>query len=294
MAEIQNMGTMFPAELVTKVINTVRGRSSIAKLCGAEPISFTGNDFFTFSLDKEVDIVGEGGAKGVGGMTIAPVTVKPIKVEYSARVTDEFLYAVEEKKIEILAAFNEGYAAKLARALDIMSFHGVNPRSGQASAQIGTNSFDTNTNVAKIIFNASDPEANVEAAVAALGDYDVSGYAFSKEMGAALANVKVNNQSQYPDFKFGGNPGAFAGHTCDVNSTVAVGGEGRAYVGDFANYFKWGYAKEVPLEIIPYGDPDGQGKDLKQYNQVLLRVETYIGFGILLPAAFAKVMANPS
>ena len=42
----------------------------------------------------------------------------------------------------------------------------------------------------------------------------------------------------------------------------------RAIIGDFANGFKWGYAKEVPLEIIQYGDPDNSGLDLKGYNQV--------------------------
>ena len=61
-----------------------------------------------------------------------------------------------------------------------------------------------------------------------------------------------------------------------------------AYVGDFENAFKWGYAEQVPLEIIRYGDPDGQG-DLKRYNQVLLRAEAFIGWGILDPTAFSRI-----
>ena len=289
MAGIQTMGTLFPAETVKEMFNTVKGKSSIAKLCGQTPIAFTGNQYFVFSMDQEVNIVGEGEVKPHGGIAVEPVTVKPIKVEYGARVTDEFMYASEEKKLEILRNFTQGYAAKIARAIDIMAFHGVNPRTNEAAALIGKNSFDTHDDVASVKFDASNPEGNIETAIAALGDFEVTGYAFSKEFGKALANVKVNNQSQYPEFKFGGVPQSFAGHACDVNSTVAFKGNGRAYVGDFANAFKWGYAKEIPLEVIPYGDPDGSGKDLKAYNQVYLRAETYIGWGILAGDAFARV-----
>lgn len=292
MANVTQMGTMFPEELVKELFSTVKGRSSIAKLSDQEPIAFTGNEYFTFSFDREVAIVGEGEAKGIGGITVEPVTVKPLKVEYSARVSDEFMYAAEDKQLDILSAFTDGYSKKIARALDIMAFHGMDPRSAAASALIGANSLDTNTGVNSVIFDATDPEGNIEDAITALGDNDVNGFAFSKEMGVALANVKVNNQSQYPEFKFGGNPGAFAGHACDVNSTVAFDNNGRAYLGDFQNAFKWGFAKEIPVEVIPYGDPDGQGKDLKRYNQVLLRAETFIGWGILLPGAFSRIVVQ--
>jgi len=284
------MGTMFPAEVVSGMFNTVKGKSSIAKLCGQTPISFSGNEYFTFSMDNEVNLVGEGEAKPAGGINVAPVIVKPVVVEYGARVSNQFMTASEEKKLEILKGFTEGYAAKVARAIDIMAMHGMNPRTKTAAATlIGTNSFDTHADVSQITFDASDPEANLEAAIAALGDFDPNGFAFSREFGNAMAAIKVNNMSQYPEFKFGGVPNSFAGHTCDVNSTVGFDNAGRAYVGDFQNAFKWGYAKEVPFEVIPYGDPDGIGKDLKHYNQVYLRSETYIGWGILCGSAFARI-----
>lgn len=40
---------------------------------------------------------------------------------------------------------------------------------------------------------------------------------------------------------------------------------------------------------IEYGDPDGTGRDLKAYNEILLRTEVYIGWGILDEKAFARV-----
>ena len=81
------------------------------------------------------------------------------------------------------------------------------------------------------------------------------------------------------------------GMTCDVNNTVynkTVKDHG--IVGDFQNAFKWGFSKEIPLEIIQYGDPDNSGKDLKGYNQVYIRAEVYIGWGILVPEFFGRIV----
>ena len=44
------------------------------------------------------------------------------------------------------------------------------------------------------------------------------------------------------------------------------------------------------LLIIEYGDPDNSGKDLKGYNQVYLRSEIYLGWGILDADSFARVV----
>ena len=292
-------GSLFPAEVVSDLINKVRGKSSIAKMVAQTPVAFNGTDVFTFSMDNEVNIVAEGGAKPAGGVSVQPVHIVPLKVEYGARVNDEFMYAAEEKQIEILKAFNEGYARKLARGLDLMAMHGINPRTGTRSAIIGAKSFDTNNGVTKITYNASDLEGNLEDAVAALGDYDLTGIALSKTFASGLGKLKVNGVRQYPEFALGGAPESLGGHPVDVNSTVsqAVTVEGstitdHVVLGDFAGAFRWGYAKNILLEIIPYGDPDQSGEDLKAHNQVYLRSETYIGWGILIPAAFACVQAT--
>lgn len=62
-----------------------------------------------------------------------------------------------------------------------------------------------------------------------------------------------------------------------------------AIVGDFAKAFRWGYAANVPMEIIQYGDPDGLG-DLKQQNQIVLRAESYVGWGILDAKSFVRIV----
>lgn len=285
MAEILKKGTLFPAELAKELFSKVGGHSTIAKLAKQQPVAFNGNELFVFSMDNEVNIVAEGGKKEAGGIKIDPVMIQPIKVEYGARVTDEFMYASEAKQIEILKAFSDGYAKKVARAIDIMSFHGVNPRTNTASAQIGTNSIDTNEGVNTIDYDEIKIEENIESAIAALDEnFDCTGMGMSKDFSAALASLTVNGVKQYPELGWGRNPGQIKGLPIDVNSTISFkGSKDKAILGDFENAYRWGYSKEIPLEIIPYGDPDQTGEDLKAHNQVYLRAETYIGWAFLVP-----------
>ena len=291
MAEVLSKGSLFPEELVKDLFSKVSGRSSLAKLSKQEPVPFNGNEIFIFSMDDEVNIVAENGKKDPGSISIEPISIVPIKVEYGARVSDEFMNAAEETKINILKAFSEGYAKKVARAIDIMAIHGLNPRTKTTSAIIGTNSFDTNTDITSIVYDATQIEENIESAITSIGDnYDVSGIAMSKTFSSALASLTVNGVKQYPELGWGANPDSLKGLAADVNSTINFNSSNdKAILGDFETAFRWGYAKEIPLEVIPYGDPDQTGKDLKAYNQVYLRCETYIGWAILDPAAFAII-----
>lgn len=289
-------GTLFTPELVADLFNKVQGKSSIAKLAQQTPIAFNGNKEFTFSMDKEIDIVAENGAKSHGGITVEPVTIVPIKFEYGARVSDEFMFAEDEAQLNILQAFNDGFAKKVARGLDLAAFHGVNPRTAAASAVVNKNDLDDKV-TSKITYVAEQADDNLDAAIAAVNaaDGDVTGIAMSPAFGAALAQIKVNGVAQYPEFRFGGKPDSFAGLVNDVNKTVSdmdvTDTAAYAYVGDFANAFKWGYAKEIPLKVIEYGCPDNdtEAGDLQGHNQVYLRAEVYLGWGILLPSSFAKV-----
>ena len=285
-------GTKFPAELSKEMYNKVKGRSSLAVLSDQEGVPFNGTDIFTFSFDNEVALLGESEKKSEGGISVDPVSMKPLKIEYGARVSDEFLYASEEAQIDMLTSFAEGFSKKVARGLDIMAIHGVNPRTGAASALIGTNSFET-ADVTVVPYNGEDPDTSIEAAIGELdeGDYDATGIAMSKTMKSALAAQKTEDGHKlYPQLAWGSNPGNINGMPVEVNSTVSFGGsKTKSIVGDFQNAFKWGYAKDITIEVIKYGDPDNSGRDLKGYNQVYLRGETYIGWAILDPAAFTIV-----
>ena len=294
MAKITDSSTFFKPELKSDIIGKVKGHSSLAKLCGGTPIPFAGTEEFIFTMDGEASVVGEAGAKPANNAAWNTVTIKPIKFIYQHRVTDEFVHLADEKRVPYLAAFTDGFAKKIARALDIAAFHGVNPYSGSASELIGSNSFDGK--VTKTVnFLSSYPDDNIDAAIGLVRNDDngVTGIAMSPNFGAALGAMKMadSHAAMYPEFRFGGNPSTFAGGlACDINNTVNFNaGTDEAVVGDFANMFRWGYAETMKFEIITTGDPDGLG-DLKRYNQIVLRAEAYIGWGILDPDAFARIV----
>ena len=296
MADVLNKGTLFPEELIPTLLNKVKGKSSLAALSNQEPIPFNGYKEFTFTFDKEVDIVAESGAKTKGGVTVEPVTVIPVKFEYGARISDEFKYASEEVKLDYLTAFAEGFAKKLARGIDIAAMHGVNPRTGSASNVVGTNHFDSKvTN--KVTMGTGTVDENVEAAIDMIAGFenDVTGMAMAPAFKSELAKLKnTNGEKLYPELAWGSNPGTINGLRVDSNSTVSANSnKDRAIIGDFENMFKWGIAKEIPIEIIEYGNPDNDETlgDLKGHNQIYLRAEAYVGWGILDGNAFARIEA---
>lgn len=288
-------GTLFDPELVTDLINKVTGKSSLAKLSAQTPIPFNGQKEFVFTMDSEIDVVAESGKKSHGGVSIIPQTMVPIKIEYGARISDEFMYATEEVQIDMLEAFNEGFAKKVSRGIDLMAFHGVNPRSGLASSVIGTNHFDAKVTQAVELANGlAEPNDAVEAAVAMVNgsDGEITGMAMNPAFRSALSKQKdKQGNPMFPDLAWGNAPSTINGLAVDVNKTVSDMNtlNDRVIVGDFADSFKWGYAKEIPMEIIQYGDPDNSGMDLKGYNQVYVRAEAYLGWGIMAPEKFARI-----
>ena len=305
MANVLSRGSLFPAELTNEMFNLVKGKSSIAELSGQKPIPFNGAQLFTFNFDKEIDVLGENGAKGNGGVSIAPVTIKPIKIEYGTRISDEFKYGNEDVQLQYLQAFAEGFAKKVARGIDIMAMHGLNPRTNAAASSIiGNNHIDYAVSQKVTQSVSTNADKDVEAAIALVqgNEDDVTGMAMSPAFRSQLAALKDgDNKPLFPELGWGAAPGAIKGLPVSVNSTVSKAATGaeeidQAIVGNFRDYFRWGFAKEIPIEVIEYGNPDNDADagDLKGHNQVYLRGEAYIGWAVLRPEAFARIVANPS
>lgn len=300
MGDTLTRGNLLPPVVTNELFSKVKGKSSLAKLSASEPIPFNGETVFTFSLDKEVDLVGENAAKSNGGGTVASIQMVPVKVEYGMRVSDEFRYGADEIRLQYLTAFADGFAKKVARGIDIMAFHGLNPRTGLTASVLTNKNFDdlvTNT----VVFNSSTPDANVTDAIALIevAEYDVTGLAMAPAMKNALAQLKkgsTSNEPMFPELGWGASVGNINGLPVDTNSTVSfASGADRAIVGNFADMFKWGFAKQIPLEVIEYGNPDNSDLgDLKGHNQIYLRGEAYVGWGIIDPAAFTIIKTNAS
>lgn len=298
MSDVLNKGSLFPEELIPQLVQKTTGSSALASLCASTPIPFNGMKEFTFQLDKEVDVVAESDAKSKGGATVTPVTIVPVKIEYGARISDEFMYGAEDVQLDYLTAFSDGFAKKAARGIDLMAFHGINPRTGTASSVIGTNHFDNMVTQIVTMATGVTADANVEAAIALVqgSDRDVNGLAMSPAFRSALAVLTTTGGAKmYPELAWGNKPGALNGLAAQANSTLSANSSlDRALVGDFQNCFKWGYAKQIPIEVIQYGNPDNDFElgDLKGHNQVYLRAEMFLGWGVLDSSAFAYIKAG--
>lgn len=290
-------GTLFKPELVTELISKVQGKSVLAKLSAQTPIPFNGVEQFIFNLEGNAQIVGEGEQKLGNKAKLTSKVIKPLKFVYQARITDEFKNASEEKRMNFLSAYMDGFAKKIAEAFDLAALHGLEPKSMTDATFRATNSFDGVINGSIVTYDETKIDENLESAVQQVTarGCEVNGIALSPAAGQALAKVKVNGVVQYPEFRFGQNPDSFYGMTSDINKNLTVTGGSaetdHAIVGDFQNRFKWGYSENIPMEIIEYGDPDGAGRDLKAYNEICLRAEAFIGWGILDEDAFARVKA---
>ena len=289
-------GTLFSPELVTEIMSKVQGRSTLAKLANQQPIPFNGTEQFIFNLEGSAQIVTEGGLKGAGKAVITSKVIKPLKFVYQARITDEFKYASDEKKLNFLKHYADGFAKKIAEAFDIAAIHGLEPKSLTDASFKATNSFDGLVTGNVVTYTATTIDDNIDTAVQAIvaTDNEVTGIAISPVAGQAMSKVKDKcDNVKYAEFRFGQRPDNFFNMDLDMNKTLTVQGgtakKNHAIVGDFRNRFKWGYAENIPMEIIEYGDPDGTGRDLKAYNEILLRTEAFIGWGILDEKAFARV-----
>lgn len=288
-----------PAEVTSRMFNLVRGKSALARLSEAEPMPFNGEQVFTFNFDKEVDLVAESAPKSNGGATITPVTMTPVKVEYGVRVSDEFMYAADEVRLQYMMAFAEGFARKAARGLDIMAFHGVNPRTQADADSLAGKFMDTVVSQTSAQGTGTGTAA-IEAAIQQVtgNEHEVTGLAMSNVLRNSLAGEKKgsnSNEALYPELAWGAQPSTIQGLPTDVNSTVSfAAANALGYIGNFRDYFRWGYARQIPIRVIEYGNPDNdtQAGDLQGHNQVYIRGEAYLGWGILVPNAFSRIISQ--
>lgn len=295
MATELSRGTLFTPQLTNEVFNLVSGQSAIVKLSNQKPLPFNGKEMFTFTFDNEIDVVAENGKKTHGGITYEPIKMTPVKVEYGARISDEFMYASEEYQLNVLKNFNEGFAKKLARGLDLMALHGINPRTGEKSVVIGENYLVGLASENKLeVEDVSKPIELLETATSTVTDSDklVTGMALAPSVTSAIGKITTPEGIRvYPQFMFGATPDNLNGIRIEKNPTVKSGVNGNvlAIVGDFENRFQWGFAKNIESQIIEYGDPDNSGVDLKGHNQIYIRAEAYLGWAVIDKEAFSVV-----
>ena len=164
-------------------------------------------------------------------------------------------------------------------------------------AEISTTSAGSSTSIQRVTFIPAKPYASLDAADAlVLADGFVPrDIALDPTYAARFSALRGTNSEQklYPNFRLGIETSELDGHRASVSNTVrgsgvlAVDTKVLGFVGDFSA-IRWGVQKQIGLELIKYGDPDGGG-DLKRANQVAFRAEVVYGWGIANLNAFAKI-----
>lgn len=283
---------LLPQEVALPMIKNAQDTSVLARLSGQNPMRFGEEKYITFTETPKAEFVEESGEKSASNAAFGTLTASTHKAQVTVRVSDEFLWADEDYQLGMLSALEEAGGIALGRALDLGAIHRINPLTG---TPISTWTDYLAGTTKKVEQGPADPDDDLRTAVGMLlngtPSTPVTGAAFSRSFAWALANLKRKDGTgqtsdlRYPQLGFGVNITDFGGMPVAVADTVSGQPEAadtkvRAIVGDFQDGFKWGVKRQLPLELIRYGDPDGQG-DLARKNQVALRLEIVYGWAIL-------------
>lgn len=287
---------ILPQEVAAGIFKKAESGSVLAKLAPQGPQMKYGNSkVMTLTGRPRAELVGEGDSKSPTGVEFGDKTVTPRKLQVTVRVTNEVEWADADYKLGVWNEIEEAGGIALARALDLIGIHKINPLTGAVAASVSEGIADTSNIVTLPASNPKYDEA-VEAAVGAIiaQGFVPSGVAFDNTFAFSLSQMRDNdNRKLYPELGFGQSISNFEGLPAAVGTTVsgapeiATASKIVAIVGQM-DAFRWGVQRNIGAEVIRYGDPDGLG-DLKRKNQVAVRLEIVYGVGIMDLAAFALV-----
>lgn len=299
---------LMPRNIADGMITETRSTSVVAKLSAREPQRFGTVDYITFNDFPKMEFVEEGASKSSTTGGFDSVQAQPHKGQVTMRFNEEVQWLDEDYQLGVFTELAGAGSIALSRGLDFGVIHRINPLSG-AVISGWTNWIDATSNRGGGNFNSSTTDAD-DAIRTAVGElvtsqpaWPVNGLALDPIMAWDLANLKRLDGSgetsdvRYPQLGFGTNIESFLGLPVAQGNTVSGTPEAsdtglRAIVGDWQGGIRWGIQREIPVEIIRFGDPDGQG-DLKRKNQIAMRLEIVYGWYVF-EDRFAVIDTNGS
>lgn len=282
-----------PATDLGRITERVQNQSVLASLSPERPTLYGNVQAVRISRTPRAQIVAEGANKTSDELGYSTVTAAPIKFQTTVRMTDEVKWYDEDGRIQVVEDLVAALGESMARAVDLIGIHGINPIDGTQAASV-TSYLNQTTN--RTTAGAS-PTDDLVASVGSImgGAYLPTGVALDGGFGFQLATETYDDgRDRNPGMGFGSGVTNFKGLTVASSSTVSGRPEAadtnlRALVGDYTQV-KWGFQRRIPVEVIDKGDPDGQG-DLKRNNQLAYRAEGVIYVAIFDLDAFAAVDA---
>lgn len=282
-----------PATQLGLIADRVPDQSVLARMAPERPTLFGNVQAVRMTQKPRAQVVGESEPKDSTTAAWETVMAQPVKFQTTVRVSDEVRWADEDHQLQAISQLTDGITESIARAVDLIGLHGINPLTGLRATQVTSYLNQTSNRVVV----GSDPNGELEAAVGLVagdGKYMPTGlsidagYAFQvATQRDATTGLKIN-----PDMGYGFNASSWNGLTMATSSAVSGRPEAadtglRAFLGDFTQ-LRWGFQRRIPIEVIPYGDPDGGG-DLQRNNEIAWRAEGVIYVGIFDLDAFAAV-----
>lgn len=282
-----------PVEVTQAIINKVGNTSTIAALSPSTPQLFLNEDYIVFNGAAEAEVVAEGQQKSSYEQTASYITGKKFKVQCTTRVTEELKWADEDNRLEIISSIQEDQTKAIARALDYVIYHAINPKSGKPLSD-----YTALTASATSVTDSEDDIANVDALADAVNEYEINGVALSRTWASRLRKLRVpaTGMRFYPEIPINLAAGTLDGIPAATSTTV----DGKkattptkvlGIMGDYS-LIKWGMIRDIWAEVIQYGDPDKTGVDLKANNQIAYRTEAMFSYAVLDPKAFAVLKAK--
>lgn len=299
MAVLATSGITLPKNIADGMFKKAQTGSAIAALSGQEPQKFGEVTYMTLTGRPKAELVAEGANKADTNATFGTKIATPHKFQVTMRFNEEVQWADEDYQIGVLQNLADEGGLALSRALDLGGFHGINPLPGTVAASIvAGDRIGSSTNQVELTTGTlTTPDLVIEqAAGLVIADgYIPNGIAFDPTYSWTVATARyADGRKKYPELGFGASITSFEGLPAFSSSTVSGVPEAAAATGVKAiigqwDAFRWGVQKDIPVEVIRYGDPDGLG-DLKRKNQIALRAEIVYGWAIMDLDAFALVV----
>ena len=277
-----------PVEIAKDLVSKVADTSVIQTLSASSPAIFANRASILFTQDPEAEIVGESTQHSSQTVGLKPVDHTIKKLSVTVRFSNEVQWADEDSQLQIVDAIVDKSAAALGRGLDYLVFHALNPATGMPATGL-----TALTAGATAVTATTDPAADLDALADAVDPgYSISGIGLSKAYASSLRKVRVKNTGlrMFPEIPINLNTGVVDGLAAATSNTVSgalakTPTKVLAVMGDY-NLIKWGIVRDINIETIETGDPDGLG-DLKRLGQIAYRAEVVYSYAVIDPKGFA-------
>lgn len=274
-----------PDQILDPFLGKIKHGSVIAQLSTAEPMKFGKGVFSAFDTD-EAEYVGEGAPKGPSDVTRTGGEILPFKFQKTVRFTNEVQWADEDHRLQVIESILALIPRPLARALDFGLIHALNPKTLTVVPAMSNHGYLAEATATQAA--SGDIIADLDWAYAQVltNGYVPNGVAIAPSLAVDVVTARNDDKVKlFPEFRPTTAVSTLDAFRASTSDTVSAANDLVAVAGDF-DAVRWGIQKQIGIEKIEFGDPDGLG-DLKRQNEIAFRAEVVYGWGIADLDAFA-------